>query len=150
MAAGNILNRDEEKRLVDRIRKAEKKTTAEIHIHLVKRGTRKGALADCARIFHKLKLDRTSERNGVMLLVEVKDHKFACYGDAGVQKKLGVGADDFWKKIAATLEVHFRKGDFYIGLHGAVETVAEMLARYFPAGPKDENPNILPDEISRS
>ncbi|MEW6055851.1 MAG: TPM domain-containing protein [Bdellovibrionota bacterium] len=144
MAVGEILNKGEEQRLVGLIKKLERKTSGEIRVHIAKKVSRKGVLTDAAIAFHKLGIDKTAQRNGVLIYIAVRDHELACIGDKGIHEKIG---DQGWKSIVEQLRLDFSKGDYFAGLHKALENVGEVLASHFPhAG--GANTDELPNEIS--
>jgi uncharacterized membrane protein len=143
VADGEILNKAEEERLVGLIRTIERKTTGEIRVHITKHVTRLGVIQDANRAFLKLGMDKTERRNGVLLYIAVKDHELACIGDEGVHKIVG---DNGWQHIVTSLQDHFKKGDYYLGLHKAVVSIGSILETHFPG---QASVNELPDEISR-
>ncbi len=59
---------DEEDRIIRAIQEAEKHTSGEIRVHLEK-DCRKPVLDEAVRVFHKLKMDKTELRNGVLIFV---------------------------------------------------------------------------------
>ncbi len=147
VAAGNLLNKEEEKKIVDLIRHIEIKTTGEIHLHLAARESRKGVLEDARRAFVALGMNRARERNGVMIYIAVKSRKVACCGDIGITEKHAL--PKFWSGIVDTMTAAFAKNDYFLGIFKAVETIGEMLVRGFPAHP-GESGSRIPDEVSRS
>lgn len=147
MVPGKILNKDEAHRLVALIQNIEKKTTGEIHIHIAKRTSRHGVMADAARIFHKLGMTKTRERNAVLLYISIKHRHMACIGDKGIHDKIG---DEGWKKAIEELSASFKKGDYYLGLHKAVEDIGQVLIAHFPLRNGSHAENALSDEITDS
>jgi len=74
-----ILNREEDQRVVEAIRQAERNTSGEIKVHIENRC--KGDVEQRSLfIFDKLKLNETQLRNGVLIYLAIKDHKFAILG----------------------------------------------------------------------
>lgn len=144
MAVGELLNKGEEARLVEAIRTAESKTTGEIRVHIAKRVSSHGIMADAAKSFVKLGMTETATRNGVLLYVAVKSRELACIGDKGIHEIVG---NEGWNHIINELKAHFAKGDYFVGLHKAVQSIGETLARHFPG---TGGINELPDEISKS
>lgn len=145
MAVGKILNKSEEQRLVKLIGELERKTSGEIRIHIESKTSRHGILADATRIFKKLGMDKTKNRNGVLILVSIKNHELACIGDQGIHEK---AKQEFWEETVKLLQSAFKKGDFFIGLHQAIERVGAVLSEHFPYKDGEENPNELSNEIS--
>ncbi len=139
-----FLSADEEQEIIDAILEAEKNTTGEIRVHLES----KSKLAHRVRamkLFHQLKMDNTRERNGVLLYIAVRDHKFVILGDKGIDE---VVPDDFWMKTRDIIEDHFRHGRFKQGIVEGIIQAGQELKAHFPWHPGDTNE--LSDEISRS
>ena len=129
--------------IVAAIAAAEKKTSGEIRVHVTRR-VPKDLEERALRRFHLLGMAKTAERNGILIYIAPRAHKFRILGDAAIHEKCGEG---FWKEVAAAMEAHFRKGDLTAGVVAGVERVGEVLARHFPRAVKDRNE--LPNEIDR-
>ena len=67
------------------IGEAEGKSTGEIVIHLVSK-VEKDFTVQGERLFHKLKLDRTQERNGVLILVAPWQRVLRIVADKGIHE----------------------------------------------------------------
>jgi uncharacterized membrane protein len=85
---------------------------------------------------------KTRHRNGVLIYVAPKAHKFAVIGDQAVHGKCG---DVFWQALAAEMSGHFKKSDFTEGILHGVRKAGELLAAHFPPRRGDENE--LPDQV---
>lgn len=139
---GKFFTDDESRQIVDAIRRAESGTTGEIRVRLERRT--KGPVLDAARaIFHKLGMDRTEARNGVLIYLSLADHAFAIFGDAAVDAVVGASG---WNDIRDHMAARFKKGQFADGVANAVLEVGAVLARHFPAAPGDRNE--LSDDLS--
>jgi uncharacterized membrane protein len=128
-------------RIVQAIGAAEAKTSAEVRVHVTRR-VPEDLEERALRRFHLLGMTKTAERNGVLIYIAPRAHKFRIVGDVGIHEKAGA---EFWTAVAAAMEDHFRKGEFTEGVVEAVRTVGERLAVHFPRRPEDvdELPNIL-------
>ena len=133
---------DEEARIVSAIQIAENNTSGEIRVH-VEIGEIKPALDVAARVFKELGMDKTADRNGVLILLEVDRREFAIIGDVGITK---VVPDNFYDEERDILQQHFRRGAFAEGIALAIERVGANLKKYFPY--ERDDVNELPDEIS--
>ena len=71
---------------------AELATSGEIRVH-VEVGARKPALEVATRTFRELGMEKTQDRNGVLILLAVDRREFAILGDEGINK---VVPEDFW------------------------------------------------------
>jgi uncharacterized membrane protein len=128
-------------RIVQAISDAEARTSAEIRVHVTRR-VPEDLEARALRRFHLLGMTRTAERNGVLVYIAPRAHKFRVLGDVAIHEKAGA---DFWTAVAAAMEGHFKKGEFTDGVVEAVRTIGEKLAAHFPrrAGDVNELPNTL-------
>lgn len=83
--------------------------------------------------FLRLGLDQAPARNGVLIFVAPRTHKFAVIGDAAVHAKCGA---EFWKKLADAMTGYFRKSEFTPGIIHGIQKAGELLAKHFPrSGP---------------
>lgn len=95
------------------------------------------------KVFAKLGMTKTRERNGVLIYFSLADHAFAIYGDKGIHER---ASQSFWSNSVAIMQERFAGGDFLGGLIEGIEKVGQELAKDFPR--KTEDINELPDEIS--
>jgi uncharacterized membrane protein len=137
-----FFNREEEAQIIAAIQEAELATSGEIRVH-VEVGARKPALDVATRIFRELGMEKTEDRNGVLILLAVDRREFAIIGDEGINK---VVPKDFWDTERDLMAQHFKKGDFATGIEQAIQQIGRNLKRYFPY--QSDDVNELPDEIS--
>jgi len=124
------------------VEQAELRTSGEIRVHLEAR-CREDVLDHAAFIFHKLKMDKTAQRNGVLLYLALRDRKFAVLGDVGIHRVVGA---EFWDKIYQEGIGFFQHGDFTLGLESAIRACGEALEAHFPAA--EGRGNELTDDVS--
>jgi uncharacterized membrane protein len=137
-----ILNREEDQRVVEAIRQAERNTSGEIKVHIENRC--KGNVEQRSLfIFDKLKLNETQLRNGVLIYLAIKDHKFAILGDKGIND---VVEDNFWNDVKDLMLNQFKEGRFAEGLEQGIMRCGEKLKAYFPY--QSDDINEIPDDIS--
>ncbi len=137
-----ILNREEDQRVVEAIRQAERNTSGEIKVHIENRC--KGNVEQRSLfIFDKLKLNETQLRNGVLIYLAIKDHKFAILGDKGIND---VVEDNFWNDVKDLMLNQFKEGHFAEGLEQGIMRCGEKLKAYFPY--QSDDINEIPDDIS--
>lgn len=134
---------EEETQILAAIREAEQKTSGEIRVHLVKHcwGS---PYEEAVKVFERIGMTGTVERNGILIYLALKNHQFAVIGDVGIHEKV---PPDFWEKIRNAMQDDFQKGDFAKGLVDGIRTCGVELTRYFPRKPEDKNE--LTDQISR-
>lgn len=138
-----FLTEKDEDEVVEAIRKAEKKTSGEIRVHIEK--SCKGDIwARAMEVFHLLKMDNTKEDNGVLIYVAVEDQNFIIYGDKGIND---VVPPDFWESTKDAIVAQFKKGNYKQGLIDGILKAGEQLQAHFPWS--EGNENQLSDKISR-
>ncbi len=142
MKAKKFLDQLQHDDIVTAIRKAEKRTSGEIRV-FISRHEPADAIAAAQAQFAALGMDKTTEKNGVLIYMAPRARKFAVIGDAGVHQHCG---DEFWQGVAAEMTGHFKKGEFTEGLLHGVHKAGELLAKHFPGKP--DHPNQLPDDIA--
>ena len=137
-----ILNREEDRRVVEAIKQAERNTSGEIKVHIENRC--KGDVEERSLVvFNKLKLNETKLHNGVLIYLAVRDHKFAILGDEGINNVVGQG---FWNDVKDLMLSHFKENRFADGLEQGIQRCGEKLKTYFPF--QSDDINEIPDEIS--
>jgi uncharacterized membrane protein len=140
--AAHFFTKEEEKALVQAISEAEKQTSGEIRIHLA--GKCEGnELDEAARIFTRLGMEKTAERNGILIYIAVESRKMAVIGDKGIHEKVG---QEFWEKLTQKIISEFTAGNKAEVLCESIIACGKALALYFPRLPDDKNE--LSNEIS--
>jgi uncharacterized membrane protein len=101
-------------------------------------------MAEAARQFHKLRMDKTRERNGILLLFAPVSRTFAVYGDVGICQKV---SQQLWNDIRDGIADAFRDGKYTEGVVHAVAFAGRALAQHFPA--RKDDSNELSDKVVR-
>jgi uncharacterized membrane protein len=143
MKTKDFLAKLEERRIVEAIGAAEKRTSAEIRVHIAHRPA-SDPMAEAVRVFEKLDMTRTHERNGVLIFVAPRSRNFAVIGDRGIHEKCG---ESFWRTTTEGVAGYFKRDDCLGGILHAIEKAGEELARHFPRRANDRNE--LPDGVSQ-
>lgn len=145
MRTKEFLSLLDHERIVAAIAVAEQTTSGEIRV-FVQRGFISGdALLAAERKFQELGMQRTAERNAILIFVAPRAQKFAVVGDEGVHAKCGV---EFWQQLVAAMRAHFTKAEFTEALTEAIGEAGRLLARNFPrqSGDRDELSNQVIEE----
>lgn len=142
MNVANIFSKEEKAKIIQAIKDAELETSGEIRLHLESR-CKGNALERTVQVFEKLKMHETQLRNGTLIYLAVKDHKFAIFGDEGINE---IVPDDFWEDVKDEIGQHFNKGKFADGISRGIFLIGEKLKEFFPY--QDDDINELPDNIS--
>ncbi len=129
--------------IVTAITKAEEDTSAEIRVFVSQKKT-EDALKQAKAEFHRLGMEKTADRNGILLFIAPESQKFALIGDEGIHAKCG---QSFWEEVTAAISTDFRQGDFTKGIVTGVQKTGELLRRHFPRKPGDKNE--LTDDVAR-
>jgi len=137
-----FFNSEEQERLVRAIQDAEKCSSGEIRIHVL-RTSGEDLFEKGKKVFEKLRMTRTRDRNGILFLLELEHRRFAILGDRGIHEKVPA---DFWEDIRKELWENFHEGRFVEGLCAGISRCGEKLKLFFPARPDDRNE--LSDEIT--
>ncbi len=134
---------EEQKQIVQAIQEAEKRTSGEVRVYIESRCRYVNALDRAAEIFYSLKMDKTAERNAVLVYLATKDHQLAVFADEGIHAKTG---KEFWKDQVLLMLNHFDKKDYAAGIIQVIYKIGEALNSYFPYL-IDSDKNELPDDI---
>lgn len=137
-----LFSESDQERIREAIEAAEKNTSGEIRISAEK-NSKEDPLDRAANYFHKIGMDKTALRNGVLIYIATEDKKFAIIGDSGINQ---VVPADFWETTKEAMLEHFRVGDLVQGLITGIHMAGEKLKEYFPYSDGDKNE--LPDDIS--
>lgn len=136
MRTKEFLSRLDHERIVAAISAAEKTTSGEIRV-FVQRGEIKGdALPLAERKFQALGMQKTAERNAILIFVAPRAQKFAVVGDEGVHAKCGT---EFWQGLVDAMRDHFKRDAFTEALVHGVDSAGQLLARYFPRRSDDRD-----------
>lgn len=133
---------EEEERIINAIREAERNTSGEIRVHL-EENCKRNTLAEAYRVFRKLKMHKTEARNGVLIFLAPEKRSLAIVGDKGINEAV---PENFWEEEKDLMLQYFRKGEFCEGICQAILQVGEKLKTFFPYQTNDVNE--LPDDIS--
>jgi uncharacterized membrane protein len=132
----------EENRVVEAIRAAEKRTSGEIRVFIESKCRYVDPIDRAAEVFFGLQMERTRDRNAVLIYVAHQHHQAAIFGDEEIHRKVGT---PFWTAEVQKMLVHFTENDFADGLIAVIHDVGEVLSAEFPYEHGDKNE--LPDEI---
>ena len=142
MSASSIFFESEKELIKQVIADAEKNTSGEIRVH-IDNFCLGNPVRKAIRVFKRLKMYETAERNAVLIYVSIKNHKLAIVGDVGIDEKVPEG---FWDDEKNLMINYFKEGNYAKGLEEGIRLVGEQLKLYFPAQEADKNE--LSDDIS--
>ncbi|HXH82023.1 MAG TPA: TPM domain-containing protein [Candidatus Tectomicrobia bacterium] len=127
------------------IEAAEAETSAEICVHLERRLPKGVAdpLDRAREVFARLGMDRTAQRNGVLIYLAVEDHRLAVLGDEGIHARVG---QEHWERVRDLMVERLRRQAPREALLDAIAEVGRALRQHFPRRPDDRNE--LSDRVS--
>ena len=143
----SFLNEVERKEVADFIQSLEQKTSGEIRVAVrFNRGffEKKKSVHELAlKEFHRLKMDKTRDKTGVLLFILVDDREFHIAADEGIDKKV---EEKTWENIANELTAFFKEGKIKDGILHVLKKSGEILSQHFPK--KSDDTNELSNEVS--
>jgi uncharacterized membrane protein len=137
-----FFNPEEMEVIVNAIREAERFTSGEVRVYVESRCSYVDALDRAVEIFTKMDMQKTKERNGVLVYVALKDHQLAVYGDEGIHQKVGF---EYWNDEVGKMIRAFNRENYAMGIATCVTDIGNALKHFFPYNKDDKNE--LPDEI---
>ena len=140
--ARNFFTEQEQKSLIAAITQAELHTSGEIRLHM-ENFCFGNEVKTAQKVFAKLGMHTTAERNGVLIYIATLSRKVAIIGDQGIHEKLG---SDYWEKLVADLIQQFKAEKKAPALAGAIIECGQQLGKFFPL--KDDDKNELSNNIS--
>lgn len=130
--------------IVNAIQSAEEITSGEIRVHIDKKGG-KDPFKEATRVFERLGMTKTKERNGVLIYLCFESKQLAILGDQGINEKVSEG---YWDELYQNMATAFRNENYCLGICEAVHRVGEKLSAHFPVN--EDNPNELSNEITEA
>lgn len=138
-----FFSEQDQARIVEAIRIAEKETSGEIRIYVESKNPFMDPLDRASEIFFQLKMQNTEHRNGVLLYIAMKDHELALFGDEGIHNKVGA---EYWKNAVKNMIAQFAHQNICIGIEQCVLQIGQTLKETFPYEATTDK-NQLPDEM---
>lgn len=139
------LSTQEKNQIMKAIEAAEHKTSGEIRVHLSYSKKEESPLNQAQIKFNQLEMQKTKDRNGILLYINPKVKKFALYGDQGIHEKLG---QEYWNSLKDSLKLKIREKDLTTGIIHAIEELGVQLKNHFPFSENDQNELI--NELTES
>jgi uncharacterized membrane protein len=142
MRTHRFLRELEHDRIGNAIKAAEAKSSGQIRVFLQRGHFEEDALARAQKKFIQLGMQKTRERNAVLIFVAPRAQKFAVIGDEGVHQRCG---EQFWQELVSRMRDHFLREEFTEALVEAIEAAGALLAKHFPK--TGGSSNELPDDV---
>ena len=142
MKTEDFFSKPDHERIVKAIRSAEAGTSAEIRIYVDRGELKDEPVTAGQREFVRLGMDKTRERNAVLIYIVPRAEEFAVIGDEEVHRRCGA---ELWQQVTDKMSEHFGNGRFSDAIIEAVAYLAGVLAQHFPR--RWRNPNELSDDV---
>ncbi len=142
MNASNFFTKEQKEDIKLAIKMAELDTSGEVRVHIELNKITE-PVGRAIEVFKLLKMDKTENRNGVLIYLAIGAKKFAIIGDEGINK---VVPENFWEDVKTNMLIHFRESNFTTGITTSINMVGEKLKHFFPYHSNDKNE--LSDDIS--
>jgi uncharacterized membrane protein len=134
----------EEKQLItEAIQRAEKLTSGEVRVFVEGKCSYVDAIDRAAELFFNLQMQKTEDRNAVLIYIAMTDHQLAVFGDEGIHKKVG---NEYWNIEVKKMITNFNRENYAKGISEVVEDIGEALTKHFPYN-NNTDKNELPDDI---
>ncbi len=128
--------------IVQSIRNAEKQTSGEVRVFIESRCSFVDPVDRAKEIFFELKMEKTKDRNAVLLYIAMKDRQLALFADEGIYEKCG---QLYWEDAVKKMLIDFKQNAIAKGIIDCVTAIGQTLKEQFPFEKTDKNE--LPDEI---
>lgn len=138
-----FFSKEDQARIVEAIRIAEKETSGEIRIFVESKNPFMNPLDRAAEIFFQLKMQNTEHRNAVLLYIAMKDHELALFGDEGIHQKVG---EAYWASAVKNMIARFGNQNMAAGIEQCILQIGQTLNATFPFNTKTDK-NELPDDM---
>lgn len=139
----DVFTKEELEGIKKAVEKAERLTSGEIAVAIISE-CRRGLSAreQALQEFHRLGLDKTRGKTGILILAILQQRDVEILADKGINDKVPEG---YWNEAAGMIVSGFKEGKPYDGVCRAVSKAGEMLADKFPKKPDDVNE--IPDKV---
>jgi uncharacterized membrane protein len=138
-----FFTKEEQARIVEAIRVAEKETSGEIRIYVESKNRFMDPLDRAAEVFFELKMQNTADRNAVLLYIAMKDHELALFADEGIYQKVGA---EYWNAAVKGMLAKFSSEEIVAGIEQCVLQIGLTLKETFPYQSTTDK-NELPDDL---
>jgi len=134
---------EEQQLIIESIRNAERMTSGEVRVFVESKCSYMDAIDRAAELFFQLEMQKTDDRNAVLLYVAMKDRQLAVFGDEGIHDKVG---NEYWNNEVHKMISNFNRENYAAGIVEVVKDIGVALTKNFPFN-NDTDKNELPDDI---
>ena len=134
---------EEQQLIIESIRNAERMTSGEVRVFVESKCSYMDAIDRAAELFFQLEMQKTNDRNAVLVYVAMKDRQLAVFGDEGIHNKVG---NEYWSTEVKKMISNFNRENYAAGISEVVKDIGVALTKNFPFN-NDTDKNELPDDI---
>jgi uncharacterized membrane protein len=134
---------EEKLRIVDAIRAAEQQTSGEVRVYVESKNVYVDPMDRAAEVFYDLKMDKTDNRNAVLLYIAMKHKQLALFGDEGIYNATGAA---YWNNAVKEMIANISAQHITEGIVNCIHHIGQTLKEKFPFD-RVTDKNELPDEI---
>jgi uncharacterized membrane protein len=138
-----FFSEDEKQSIVSTIKAAELKTSGEIRVYVESRNAYVDPADRAKEVFYDLKMDKTDDKNAVLIYIAMKDKQISLFADGGIYVHTGAS---YWNAAIKNMIENFEKNNVVDGIKSVITTIGQTLQDKFPYD-KIHDKNELPDEI---
>ena len=138
-----IFTAEEQQLIIAAIQNAERMTSGEVRVFVESKCSYMDAIDRAAELFFQLQMQKTDDRNAVLVYVATEDRQLAVFGDEGIHKKVG---DNYWSNEVKKMISNFNRENYATGISEVINDIGVALTKHFPYN-NDTDKNELPDEI---
>ncbi len=124
------------------IKQVEEKTSGEVRVFIESKCRFVNPIDRAKELFELLDMQKTEERNAVIVYIALKDRQMAIYADVGINQKVG---NKFWNSQLQLMKTLFGKEEYVQGIIEVILQIGEALYEFFPY--KKNDINELPNDI---
>ena len=139
----NFFTAEEQQLIIEAIQNAERMTSGEVRVFVESKCSYMDAIDRAAELFFQLEMQKTDDRNAVIVYVAMKDRQLAVFGDEGIHKRVG---NEYWNNAVHKMISNFNRENYASGISEVVKDIGEALTKNFPFN-NDTDKNELPDDI---
>jgi uncharacterized membrane protein len=134
---------EEKLRIVYAIRAAEQQTSGEVRVYVESKNVYVDPMDRAAEVFYDLKMDKTDNRNAVLLYIAMKHKQLALFGDEGIYNATGA---TYWNNAVKEMVTNISAQHITEGIVHCIHQIGQALKEKFPFD-RVTDKNELPDEI---
>ncbi|HMK17081.1 MAG TPA: TPM domain-containing protein [Chitinophagaceae bacterium] len=139
----NFFTAEEQQLIIEAIQNAERMTSGEVRVFVESKCSYMDAIDRAAELFFQLEMQKTDDRNAVLVYVAMKDRQLAVFGDEGIHNKVG---NEYWGTEVKKMISNFNRENYAAGIAEVVKDIGTALTKNFPFN-NDTDKNELPDDI---